>query len=64
MAKNRSVPLMTMMTNAAMVNGSRRSTTSDTGTFRIVQPSRRRSNITTEPKNTAIVHTWIDSMME
>ena len=48
---------MTMRTKPALVQGSRRSTTSDTGTLRMVQPRRRRSNITTEPKKTASVQT-------
>ena len=50
MAENRSAPLMTMKTKPTTVHGSNRLATSDTGTVRMVQLSRRRSNITARPK--------------
>ena len=48
---------MTMTTKPTTVHGSRRVATSDTGTLRIVQPSRRRSNMTARPKKRHSVHT-------
>ena len=57
MAENKSDPLITMMTNPIIVHGSRRRATSDTGTSRITQPSRRKSNITVSPKKRHSVHT-------
>ena len=37
---------------------------SDIGTFWKAQPSRRRSNTMTKPKNKTSDHTWVDSRME
>src|SRR5438105_1678773 len=61
MAENRRLPLMIIITKPAIVHGIKRRAASDTGTLRIIQPSRRRSNITARPKNRHRAHTWTDS---
>ena len=53
MAKNSSEPVITMMTKPAMVHGSRRSRTSDTGTLRMMTPRRRKSTTAFAPTRSA-----------
>src|SRR5437016_6017114 len=52
---------MTITTNPAMVQGKIRAENSETGVFRMVRPSSRRSSMTVSPKNTQSVKTWTDS---